>query len=192
MNTAEDRDKTNQYLAEQRRSGSFKDAKSIDDFIKTLDIKITYWTNNFNQIARITQLVNKTNQFNLTTKRYTQTQIQEFMKNEKVFSFKVEDKFGDMGIVGVIIVIGDKIDTFLLSCRVLGRGIEDKILELVIQNYDTPLFATYIKSQKNSQVEELYEEFGFELISKTKEKKEYKFKNRFKTREFIKVIRGDT
>jgi FkbH-like protein len=177
-------------LAEQRRSSSFKDAVGIDDFIKKLNIKITYWINNYTQLARITQLINKTNQFNLTTKRYSQSEIELFMEKQKVFSFKVEDKFGDMGIVGVIIVIDNKIDTFLLSCRVLGRGIEDKIIGIVIDESRDNLFATYIKSQKNIQVEKLYERFGFKIISQTKEKKEYKFENRFKTREFIKVIKG--
>lgn len=189
--TSEDRDKTNQYLAEQKRSASFSKTEGIDDFIKTLNIKITYWINNHSQLARITQLINKTNQFNLTTKRYTQSAVEELMKSQKTFSFKVEDRFGDMGIVGIIIVIDNRIDTFLLSCRVLGRGIEDKIIESVIDECGEELTATYIKSKKNSQVEELYEKFGFEIISKTEDRKEYKFKCKFKTRDFINVIKGN-
>ena len=188
--TDEDKDKTNQYLAEQQRSSSFKDSQGIDSFIEKLNIKIIYWINNSNHLARVTQLINKTNQFNLTTQRYTQNDVERLMSSQKVFSFKVEDRFGDMGIVGIIIVIDNKIDTFLLSCRVLGRGIEDKIISTVINESKDGLTATYIRSPKNMQVENLYEKFGFEIINESKDRKEYKFKNKFKTREFIKVIKG--
>jgi FkbH-like protein len=165
--TNEDKDKLNQYKSEQKRAEVFKDVSSIDDFIKSLNIKVTYWINNKSQLQRITQLINKTNQFNLTTKRYSQSEIEIFMNNDKIFSFQVEDKFGDMGIVSVIIVKDNKIDTFLMSCRVLGRKIEDQILNIVLKNVKMPLEGTYIKSTKNSQVEDLYEKLDFELIEQT-------------------------
>ena len=171
--TQEDKDKLNQYKLEQKRVEVFKNVSNIDEFIKSLNIKISYWINNKNQLKRVTQLINKTNQFNLTTKRYSESEVEKMMESEQVFSFQVEDKFGDMGIVSVIIVKENQIDTFLMSCRVLGRKIEDNIMQTVLDNVDLPLKALYIKSPKNSQVEELYEKLGFKLINKTDNKKEY-------------------
>jgi FkbH-like protein len=166
--TQEDRDKLNQYRAEQKRSEVFKDISSIDEFIESLNIKIDYWINNKTQIKRVTQLINKTNQFNLTTKRYSESEVLKMMDNDKVFSFKVEDKFGDMGIVSVVIVKDNTIDTFLMSCRVLGRKIEDKVINIVLDNVQLPLKALYIASEKNSQVEKLYEKLGFDIVDKNR------------------------
>ena len=171
--TNEDYNKLNQYKSEQKRSEILKSVNSIDDFIKSLNIKINYWINNKNQLKRITQLINKTNQFNLTTKRYTESEVEEMMEKYKVFSFQVEDKFGDMGIVSVVIIKDNIIDTFLMSCRVLGRKIEEKIMDIVLKNITLPLKAFYIKTNKNAQVENLYEKLGFKLINATENKKEY-------------------
>jgi len=172
--TKEDLEKVNQYKAEQKRGEILKEVKSIDDFIKSLNIKINYWINNKNQLKRITQLINKTNQFNLTTKRYSESEIEKMMQNDKVFSFQVEDKFGDMGIVSVVIVKNNEIDTFLMSCRVLGRKIEDKIMKIVLDNVSLPIKARYIKTKKNLQVENFYEKYGFKIISQNKNEKIYK------------------
>ncbi len=171
--TQEDKNKLNQYKSEQKRISVFKSISNIDKFIESLNIKINYWINNKNQLKRITQLINKTNQFNLTTKRYTESEVEKMIEKNKVFSFQVEDKFGDMGIVSVVIVKENQIDTFLMSCRVLGRKIENKIMQIVLDNVDLPLKALYVKNPKNSQVEELYEKIGFRLINKTDNKKEY-------------------
>jgi FkbH-like protein len=171
--TQEDKNKLEQYKAEQKRTEVFKTINSIDDFIKNLNIKINYWINNKNQLKRITQLINKTNQFNLTTKRYSESEVEEMMQKDKVFSFQVEDKFGDMGIVSVVIVKNGIIDTFLMSCRVLGRKIEEQIMQIVLNNVKLPLKAVYIKTAKNSQIESLYERLGFKLVTKTDNKKEY-------------------
>lgn len=171
--TKEDREKLNQYKSEQKRAEVFKGTGNIDEFIKSLNIKINYWINNKNQLKRVTQLINKTNQFNLTTKRYSESEVEKMMDKDKVFSFQVEDRFGDMGIVSVVIVKDNQIDTFLMSCRVLGRKIEEQIIKIVLENVNLPLRATYIKAPKNSQVENLYERLGFKLIYKTENRKEY-------------------
>lgn len=173
MITNEDKNKLIQYKSEQKRAKVFKNVSSIDEFIKSLNIKIDYWINNKSQLKRITQLINKTNQFNLTTKRYTESEVEKMMENDHIFSFQVEDKFGDMGIVSVVIIKENQIDTFLMSCRVLGRKIEDKIIQIVLDNVDLPLEALYIKSAKNSQVENLYEKLGFKLIGKRENEKIY-------------------
>ena len=171
--TQEDKNRLIQYKSEQKRAKVFKKVSSIDEFIKSLNIKIDYWINNKSQLKRITQLINKTNQFNLTTRRYTESEVEKMMENDKVFSFQVEDKFGDMGIVSVVIVKDNQIDTFLMSCRVLGRKIEDKIMQIVLNNVELPLKALYIKSAKNAQVENLYEKLGFKLLEKRENEKVY-------------------
>ena len=189
--TQEDKLKSQQYKSEKARSEVFKDSTDIEEFIKSLNIEIEYWINNTSQIARITQLVNKTNQFNLTTKRYSQAQIEKLMSSQKVFSFRVKDRFGDMGIVGVAIIIDNTIDTLLLSCRVLGRGIEDRIMDILIKESKGNLNSVYIPSAKNMQVENLYDRLGFELIDTKDGIKYYKYKYKAKTKEYIKVTKGE-
>ncbi|RKZ77307.1 MAG: hypothetical protein DRQ57_00345 [Gammaproteobacteria bacterium] len=171
--TIEDENKSSQYLSEQKRITIRKTTATVDDFIESLEINISYWINNKSQLARITQLVNKTNQFNLTTKRYSESEISHFMNFNQVFSFQIKDKFGDMGITAVVIVIDNKIDTFLMSCRILGRKIEEKIMKIILNQTTKPLSAEYIRTSKNSQVENLYDKFGFRLVSKDKSKNVY-------------------
>ena len=189
--TNEDRKKTQQYKSEKKRAEVFKEVSDIEEFIKSLNIKIEYWINNKKQLQRITQLINKTNQFNLTTRRYTEAEVEKMMEEDKVFSFKVTDNFGDMGIVGVVIVKNGHIDTFLLSCRVLGRGIEDRIMDIVIANTLELKSAEYIPSKKNMQVANLYEKLGFELEKESNDKKIYRFVGKEPKREYIEIIKGD-
>ena len=110
------------------------------------------------------QLTQKTNQFNLTTKRYLESDIQHFVEdiNSLVIAFSVTDKFGDNGITGLCILFMDylnkcaEIDTFLMSCRIIGRNIEYSFIDFLIQrlkslNYQT-VTATYFQTLKNDQV----------------------------------------
>jgi FkbH-like protein len=116
--TDEDMQKTALYKSENERKNLISTIGSKEEFIASLEIEITCELNNFDNLVRITQLINKTNQFNLTTKRYDQLEVQKLMSEADLYSFSVKDKFGDMGLVGVMIIKDRKHRYFFneLSC----------------------------------------------------------------------------
>ena len=138
-----------------------------------------------NEISRISQLTQKTNQFNLTTRRYTEGDIQHFLeeKESAVYYLRLSDRISDLGIVGVVILKFEgeqaEIDSFLFSCRALGRGAEDAlfyfILNQMVENGVTHLKGVYLSTAKNSQVSDFYEKQGFELTKQYDEVSEWSY-----------------
>ena len=98
----EDLQKTQMYRSEFERKEQRASFISEDDYIDSLDLKITTHVNNRKHISRASQMTMKTNQFNLTTRRYSEEHIDHFMNEHTVFTFGAEDKYGDLGIVGLI------------------------------------------------------------------------------------------
>lgn len=171
--TAEDLGKTEQYRANARRSAEQSHFTNLDDFIRSLDIKIDIIAANEFNIERIAQMTQKTNQFNLTTRRYTVSDINAFIAGgAKVWCISVADKFGDNGITGEIIVKTDgdeaEIDTFLLSCRILGKKIERafvlSVLDRLREQGIKRVKASFIPTAKNAQVKEFFDGLGFTLL----------------------------
>ena len=181
----EDLNKTDQYKEQIFREKEKSNFVSIEDYIASLEIKLNIHKNNQNEIARISQLTQKTNQFNLSTCRYTEVEIEDFMSsnNHFVFSSNVTDKFGDSGLTIVCIVIVDivnkfaTIDTLLMSCRVIGRNIEYVFIEQIINFLESigvkTVNSSYIKSTKNNQVSDFYDKLGFSVLSENENLKEY-------------------
>lgn len=167
--TDEDKKKTQQYKANAYRFQEQKNFADFTDFLRSLDIRMTIEEANDFNIQRIAQMTQKTNQFNLTTKRYTDADIRGFMeKGWKIWSLSVSDRFGDSGITGCVMVDGTEIDTFLLSCRILGKGIEDafikSVLGLLHHHGVESVRASYLPTQKNKQVANFYENNGFDVV----------------------------
>ena len=164
IGTEEDLNRNKMYHENIKRNSIKKKSLNIDDYIKSLNIEIEISENNFNEVERLSQLTQKTNQFNLSTKRYEIVEIKSFLEknNSTVFSINVKDMFGKLGTTGLCIVIFEKntaiIDTFLMSCRILGRKIEHSFMkELFDRIIDTnpsidTLIARYIPSEKNSPI----------------------------------------
>lgn len=183
--TEDDVNKTTQYKSNFDRENSKSKFSTFESYLKGLNINIVFVNANEDNILRFAQLTHKTNQFNLTTKRYTETDLQKFIFNDDwVIGIKVEDKFGDLGHTGLIIVqFIDKdkcyIDTFLLSCRILGKGIEHAYIRYILNNLKKIgikyVYASYVLSQKNQQVCDFFEKEGFEVISNDNNVKEYLF-----------------
>lgn len=177
--TDEDRVKTEQYKANAsriREQGRFTD---FTEFLRSLDIHLTIERANDFNIPRIAQMTQKTNQFNLTTRRYTDADIRRFQqKGWMIWCLSVSDKFGDSGITGCIIVNGYEIDTLLLSCRVLGKGIEfafvKTVLGLLRKEGICDISACYLPTTKNSQVADFYTKCGFSLVSEKDGVKRYR------------------
>jgi FkbH-like protein len=178
--TGEDKEKLEQYKANAERTSFQKSFISFDDYLKSLEIILDIQELNSMNLSRIAQMTQKTNQFNLTTKRYTEEDITTFAaQGAKIFCISVSDKFGDSGITGAAIITVDNenrsadIDSFLLSCRILGKNIETTFLKYVLQqlkeNGILHLTAAFIPTAKNIQVLDFYEKNGFELVSKTAE-----------------------
>ncbi len=167
--TEEDLKKTEQYKANARRVQAQRGFVDFDDFLKSLDIQITIEPADEFNIPRIAQMTQKTNQFNLTTKRYTDSDVRKFVSEGwRIWCLSVSDKFGDSGITGCVMINGEEIDSFLLSCRILGKGIEDAFAKSVfIQMADSgcvSLKAKYAPTAKNSQVKDFYDRLGFTCI----------------------------
>jgi FkbH-like protein len=177
----EDFKRSAMYLDEQNRSIAKQKFESIDEYLSSLNLEIKICINNELFIPRISQLTQKTNQFNLTTKRYSESEIANILKSEGnyIFSLEVKDRFGDFGVTGICIIECKNstavINAFLLSCRILGRNIEfefiNQILSFLSKNGLRNVSAKYIETYKNSQVSDFYEKSGFELVQEnTKEK----------------------
>jgi len=181
--TKEDKQKTKMYFDNVKRTTEMKKSNSIEDFFKNLNTKVYIWEAKEDDIKRTAQLTQKTNQFNLTTKRYAENDIKEFIKNKnyKVYIASVEDKFGDNGIVSVVIIKFENkkaiIDTFLMSCRVMGRYIEDLIIDYVekecFEKEISLIEAFYFETKKNNPVKNLYERLGYEVIADENNQKKY-------------------
>ena len=131
---------------------------------------------NNDQSDRIFQLINKTNQFNLTTTRYSPNEFSQFFldTNKYVFVANVEDKFSNEGLVfvmiGTLIENSFYIDNIVMSCRVMGRNIEYSVYELIEKHLFTIgveyLYGKYIPTNKNKPVQELFNKFAYEPIEK--------------------------
>ena len=127
----------------------------------------------------------KTNQFNLTTKRYTEGDLNNFIRNinSKVYAFSIADRFGDYGVTGLCIIVKKgnskvvEIDTLLMSCRTIGRNIEyvfmDYLIKKIKKSKKDKIAAKYIKSSKNEQVKDFYDRCSFNLVSKNDSEREY-------------------
>lgn len=192
--TEEDIKRGKMYAQQRERKELEKSISSLDDFLEQLDIHVKMKKSNEFLIPRISQLTLKTNQFNLTTKRYQEEEIRNFTNNDKfiVGCAQVLDKFGDSGITGVYIINKQEkvwfIDTFLLSCRVMGRGIENGIMSQIIIDAKNSgieeILATFSPTQKNKPAKNFLSDFGF--------KKEganwiYKLNNEIKLPKHLKV-----
>jgi FkbH-like protein len=198
--TKEDLKKTELYKTELKRTSHKSEFNTIEDYLISLNLKIDVRVADADDISRVAQLTQKTNQFNLTTKRYTEAQIQTFLDSSDagIYLLQVEDKFGDYGIVGLCIIIFKPechIDTFLMSCRVMGRSVEFKFLDTVMRKYITEkrpkeILAFYKKTEKNHHVKDFFEHCGFVLNSEGNEEKVYSVRlseYAFTPPEFIKI-----
>ncbi len=179
--TVEDSQRTQKYKQESLRK---RDAPSFTDLSSYLaSLKMTGTISEFRSVdvPRITQLINKSNQFNVTTRRRTESEIARLIGDQSCVSFSVglSDRFGDYGLIGVVIGAIDRsapasvfeIDTWLMSCRVLNRQVEEEMMNeiarLAKKHSCTQIMGAYIPTAKNQLVRNLYPRMGFQKVMET-------------------------
>ena len=174
----EDKIRAAQYSENAKRTELKSVTRDMKQFLTSLEMQIHIAKIDELSLMRATQLINKTNQFNLTTKRYTQNEIETFMRDNNWLSLQVrlEDKFGDNGLISVALVKQEKncfiIDSWLMSCRVLGRRVEEAVLDAIVQEARLKsileIVGHYIPSEKNAMVEQHYKKLGFKHLKSGK------------------------
>lgn len=159
--TAEDRDRTSSYVSERQRKEGRTAVSSLDEWLKTLDIRIEIEPLTEANLERAAQLFNKTNQMNLRTRRMSAAELKDWSgrPDNTLVTFRVRDKFGDYGLVGIGGVSVNRkaraasIEDFLLSCRAMGRGVEETMLcalaAVGVSSGADELTAQYIETPRN-------------------------------------------
>ncbi len=169
--TEDDVNRLTEYKAQAQRAEMASAAGSRDQFLASLNIVCTFLSAIDAPLSRSAQLLSKTNQFNLTTRRHSAAEIESFalIAGAQAIAVRVRDRFGDAGVVGLALARtqGDTccIDSFLLSCRVIGRGIETALLAYIARNAREAgaqrLVGEYIPTKKNAPCAGFYTEHGF-------------------------------
>jgi FkbH-like protein len=172
--SAEDRARGRYYAGERMRAELERSAPSLEDFYRSLEMEAEIALVTPGTLARAAQLTQKTNQFNLTTRRYAEPQLAAIAADPscRVYTARLRDRFGDSGLVGVVITRSEgeacEIDTLLMSCRVIGRTLETALLATVIEQARMDGVARvvgwYLPTRKNGQVRELYRAHGFSCV----------------------------
>ena len=167
----EDFTRTQQYQIEAKRTEYRQSFETEEAFLENLEMKSKEDSFNSYSIPRVVQLIQRSNQFNLRTIRYSESEIESISNSDqhKTFYFTLKDKYGNHGIVSLIILSKDAsslfIDTWIMSCRVLKRSMESYVLNRIIkfarENGFEYLIGEYIPSKKNILVADLYKELGF-------------------------------
>jgi len=202
----EDVNRSSMYHEEKRRKESKAPFNDLGQYLSSLKLKMKIMNDDLTTVPRLAQLTQKTNQFNLTTKRFTEPEIERYIKgsSEKVFCFNLSDNFGDYGITGLCIIVNCErddlkclINTFLMSCRVIGRNVEfvfmDYIIKHLLNSGIKQLNAKYVATVNNRQVENFYEKFGFIQVSSDTKHKTYELdlhKYKWSGTDYVEVENG--
>jgi FkbH-like protein len=181
--TAEDAGRTGQYLAEAHRKSMESQAVDMDSYLESLQMEAVIKEFNSTDAPRLAQLINKSNQFNLTTRRRTEAEVTEIMNDQNYvgYSLRLRDRFGDHGLVSVLIgrLSGPvmMIDTWLMSCRVLKRQVEaemlNEIVRLALSRNCARLQGTYLPTAKNEMVRDFYARMSFSLTSENETRRDF-------------------
>lgn len=171
--SAEDKKKGQMYAEQRQRLKLNQETGDVTEYLKALEMTVTVAKATSFSIPRLAQLTQKTNQFNMTTRRYTEEDIVRLAKDKSflVLGVGVEDKFGDNGLSGVVIVEKKpqawRLETFLLSCRVIGRRVEEAVLAYVARRAKKAgakkLIGEFISTAKNAPAKNFYQSQGFRL-----------------------------
>ena len=173
--TSEDRTKTEQYRANALRQAEQSHFADLETYLYSLDMELDIIPADEHNLPRIAQMTQKTNQFNLTTRRYTEADVQQRIdRGWRVFCMSVRDRFGDSGITAAVFLepsddVTVNIDSLLLSCRILGKGIEEAFIKTVfnllrLDGY-RHITAEYLPTAKNGQTADFYDRMGLTCVT---------------------------
>jgi FkbH-like protein len=181
--TTEDRERTQMYRNQVERKQLQESAGSLEEYLSRLEIVASIAPADNISMPRIAQLTQRTNQFNLTGRRYSEGEIRALSSDVTtgVYYLKMRDRVSELGLVGVAVIKYSaeeaEIDTFLVSCRALGRGAEETLLAHCIQSAGARgcrmLRGRYLRTNKNGQTAEFYSRHGFRAVSETTEHSEW-------------------
>jgi len=172
--TAEDAQRTDQYRSDAQRQALLASVTDMDAYLQSLEMEgaITEFT--ALDVPRLSQLINKSNQFNLTTRRRTEAEVEVLLNDpaHACFSMRLKDRFGDHGLIAIVVcrLEGDtlEIDTWLMSCRVLKRQVEEEVvneyMRLAALRGCAKVRGVFLPTAKNSMVRDLYARMGFTLV----------------------------
>jgi FkbH-like protein len=177
--TADDAARGRSYAQNEARRAESNIATDMPAYLRSLNMRLVATPVGSQELPRVTQLINKTNQFNLTTRRYTEAQVQNLASDPAcvALALRLIDKYGDNGLISVVIARPDPrlppeelfIDTWLMSCRVLGRQVEEAVLDVVAdaagQRGARALIGQYRSTPRNAMVAEHYPRLGFSTHS---------------------------
>ncbi len=173
--TDEDKTRTAQYQENVKRQQLLDSSSDLDSYLRSLEMRLIGEPFDLNSIKRATQLINKTNQFNLTTRRYREEDIERLAVDpcHLTLQLRLIDSLGDSGIISVVIgrLQGKEmwLDTWLMSCRVLGRKVEESTFNMVAERAAalgaSCLLGQYVPSAKNAMVRDFYEHLGFTKLA---------------------------
>jgi FkbH-like protein len=184
----EDRLRADGYRREQERATARENAGNLEDFLAGLHMRGTCEPVTDANIERVTQLTNKTNQFNLTTRRRTLAEVRHLAAISEGWTgvFSLQDRYGDYGIIGLLFCVPGAgaaswdIDTWLMSCRVLRRDVEKFMLDCLVDAARAAGIANvrgrYLRTEKNAQVVDLFASLGFETVSRTDDEGRYELR----------------
>lgn len=172
--STDDLQRNSAYAAERVRREAQVQFANYDEFLKSLELKLKIFKASARDLPRLAQLAGKTNQFNTTTIRWSEQQLANMLEDSsyEVLSFSLSDRLGDYGTIGMVVLREQEsalhIDTYLMSCRILGRRVEDAILfdiqQRALRRSLDKVVGYYRPSLKNIQVSDLYHRFGFKSL----------------------------
>ena len=174
--TRDDQQRGAQYASNARRETLRESAASIDEFLRGLEMSVTFGPVQPVDLARAEQLINKTNQFNTTTRRYAPDELKRIADSARhlVLQFRLSDRFGDNGLVSVMVLRPHEsadamaIDNWVMSCRVFGRGLEQEAMNIAAEALRARrvgcLHADFVPTERNGVIGNLFEQLGFTRV----------------------------
>jgi FkbH-like protein len=170
--TEEDRARSASYHSIVAAAGARESGGNVAEYLESLQMELAWGPVDEQTRSRVAQLINKTNQFNLTTRRYTEAQVSAFMNSDRHWFrwFRLRDRFADHGLIAIMLAeeMSDtiwRVDLWLMSCRVIGRGVEDfmfdRLVEAARERGITTIQAEYLPTAKNAMVSDLLPRYGF-------------------------------